>query len=53
MPGLSPGKSGEIGRPNPNRSTYSLSRSVPSLKPILIAPTLLDRTITSLNDSTP
>ena len=30
-----------------------LSRSVPTLKPILIAPTLLDLTITSLNDSTP
>ena len=42
MPGLSPGKSGEIGRPNPNRSTKRPRRSAPSRKPILTAPTLLD-----------
>ena len=53
MPGLSPGKSGDTGRPNPNSDTKRLSRSVPTRNPILIAPTLLDRTMTSLNDSTP
>ena len=48
---------GKIGRDADGRSrsaaTKRLSRSVPTLKPILIAPTLLDLTITSLNDSTP
>src|SRR5437899_1222106 len=53
MPALSPGKSGDTGRPNPNRLTYRLRRSVPTLNPILIAPTLLDITITWPSDNTP
>ena len=32
MPGLSPGKSGDTGWPNPKRATNRLSRSVPTLE---------------------
>jgi hypothetical protein len=53
IPAFSPGKSRDTDRPKPNRSTYWLSRSVPTLKPILIAPTLLDSTMTFSNDRTP
>ena len=47
------GKSGDAGCPKPNSETKRLSRSVPTRNPILIAPMLLDCTITSLNESTP
>ena len=53
IPGLSLGKSGDEGRPKPNRRMYRPIRSAPTFRPILIAPTLLDLTITSVNESGP
>jgi len=44
---------GDDERPNPNAETKRLSRSVPTLNPIRIAPMLLDLTITSVNVSHP
>jgi hypothetical protein len=53
MPGLSPWKSRDVARPKPNRRTYIPMRSAPTRAPILMAPTLLDFTSTSVNDSGP
>ena len=53
MPRLSLGKSRESAWPNPNRHTRSLKRSGPSRNPTRMAPTLLDFTMTSMNDSGP
>ena len=50
---LSPGKSRDSARPNPNLSTYRLSRSGPRRNPTRMAPTLLDLTITSVKLSGP
>jgi hypothetical protein len=47
IPGFSPGKSGDSGRPKPKRWTYAPRRAGPSLIAILMAPTLLDLATTS------
>ena len=42
-PASSPGRSTPVGAPKPKRWTQSLKRAAPSILPILIAPTLLER----------
>ena len=42
MPRSSPGRSTPVGVPKPKRRTQLSKRSLPSRRPIVIAPTLLD-----------
>jgi hypothetical protein len=42
IPRSSPGRSTPVGEPKPKRRTQWSNRRLPSLRPIVIAPTLLD-----------